>query len=71
MGDCMCVYIYVYLYLLCVKWTWKINILSYFILSLEDVSSSEQSFFDGRLPRLSTVAIEAGPDGMRVLNRHL
>ena len=31
----MCIYIYVYLYLLCVKWSWKINILSYLILLLD------------------------------------
>ena len=40
-------------------------------VALENVTSSKQSCFDGRLPRLSPVAIEAGPDGMRVLYRQL
>ena len=38
-------------------------------VALENVTSSKQSCFDGHLPRLSPVAIKAGPDGMRVLYR--
>ena len=46
----MCVYICVYLYLLCVKWTWKINILFYSKKGNKHNSVYEQIMFNDKTP---------------------